>query len=130
MMETEQRLQIKNNQMSAVAFTARHDLRGSLDGLLFAIDLIHETFSKTQLKELGLDSAMEMIRMEVEKQTSILEGMKDWLEMIEGGAIKKESVNLREVLEQLKRNSLYKGAVILEALPALEGSRGQFSMPV
>ena len=128
MMDTEQRLQIKNNQMSAVAFTARHDLRGSLDGLLFAIDLIHETFSKTQLKELGLDSAMEMIRMEVEKQTSILEGMKDWLEMIEGGAIKKESVNLREVLEQLKRNSLYKGAVILEALPALEGSRGQFSM--
>ncbi|MEM9686884.1 MAG: hypothetical protein AAF934_08175, partial [Bacteroidota bacterium] len=127
MMETEQRLKVKNNQMSAVAFTARHDLRGSLDGLLFAIDLIHETFSQAQLKELGLDSAMAMLRMEVEKQTAILEGMKDWLEMIEGGVIKKESVNLKEVLEQLKRNTLYKGQVIIEALPALEGSRGQFA---
>ncbi|MEM9686715.1 MAG: hypothetical protein AAF934_07315, partial [Bacteroidota bacterium] len=114
MMDTEKRLHIKNNQISTVAFTARHDLKGSLDGLLFATDLIHERFSKSALKELGLDSAMEMIHTEVEKQTCILEGMKDWLEMIELGEIKKESVNLREVLELLKKNSLYKGEVIVK----------------
>ncbi|MEM9686701.1 MAG: HAMP domain-containing sensor histidine kinase, partial [Bacteroidota bacterium] len=58
--------------------------------------------------------------------TCILEGMKDWLEMIELGEIKKESVNLREVLELLKKNSLYKGEVIVKDLPVLEISRGQF----
>jgi len=127
MMEAEKRLKIKNEQISAVAFTARHDLRGSLDGFLFAIDLIHEALSEKQIEALGLKGAIEMIQMEVEKQASILEGIKDWLDMIEGGAIKKESVNLKEILEMLKKNSLYNGDVIIEALPALEASKGQFA---
>ena len=127
MMETEQRLQVKNEQISTVAFTARHDLRGSLDGLVFATDLIDETFSEQQLEKLGLDGAMEMIRMEVEKQAAVLDGMKDWLDMIGDGVIKTASVNLEEVLEMLKRNSFYHGEVLIQDLPVLEGSRGQFT---
>lgn len=128
MVKIQKKLEAKNEQINAVAFTARHDLRGGLDGLVFAVDFINEALSKAQMEALGIDSAVEMISMELEKQAAILEGMKDWLDMAKRDTEKKEAVNLGEVVEMLKNNSLYNGEVIIKNLPALKVSKGQFAL--
>lgn len=122
----DKRLQSAYDQLSLVSYTTHHDLKGGLDGLRFVVELIKQMVSAEQRDVLGLNEPLELIRMEVEKQNFILDGMKDWLAMMKDGEAERAPVDLNKVLDSLQRNSLYSSRVICAELPVLYGCYGQF----
>ena len=113
--------------LQIVAHAVHHDLKGGLDGLQFATELLQDILPPEQLESLGIDEPLSLIQMEVEKQQAILSGLKDWLSILRGGESSKTPTDLTELVERLKRDSFYPGKVAVETLPVLSVSAGQFT---
>lgn len=116
-----------NKTLRVLAHAAHHDLKGGLDGLQFANELIQESLTPEQLEELRLKEPLQLIQMEVDKQAAILAGLNDFLNLLRSGHANKEAIYLTALGERLLENTYYPGEVSVETLPVLEVSPGQFT---
>lgn len=117
----------KSQQISHVAFTARHDLRGSLDGLLFSMELIREQFKDLQHAEAELDEMMVLMEEDIEKQAHLLDSLKDWLEMVRDEEMQLEEVPLTDLIEQLDTRINVVGSIDFGSLPTMAVCPVKFS---
>lgn len=116
-----------NKTLRVLAHAAHHDLKGGLDGLQFATELIQQSLTPEQLTDLGLAEPLELIQMEVDKQAAILSGLNDFLNLLRSGHSNKTRVNLTELAHRLMETTYYPGEVTVEELPTLEVSAGQLT---
>lgn len=126
LLDQSNRLLAKNEQISHVAFTTRHDLRGALDGMVFSTDLLREQLAEMGAGHSTLHEVADMMSMEIEQQCQLLDSLKEWLEMVREEEVSREEVDLEELLTEIESEVCQKAHIARGPLPHLHVCRSKF----
>lgn len=108
-------LEIRNRVLSSATYTLFHDVRGPLDNVLFARDLIRDLLPADKAEELGLTEVLSLLSDGVDNQVSIMDGLRDWIQMAKDD-VPVEMVGLTDAVKELVRQNAYLADVKVDQL--------------
>lgn len=113
---TNMELENRNRILQSTTFALVHDVRGPLDNVLFARDLLKESLTQEQIDEMGLSDVVSLLSDGVDSQISIMDGLRDWMQASKGD-MPTELVSLTDAANELVGHSGYLADVQVGDLP-------------